>query len=66
MHTFNPQGYSYYWNPRDNRVGVRGEAERIWLSTYRVPRQEHSRTRMLLEMSSVTDEPPPAVIPSLA
>jgi len=44
----------------DNRVGVRGEAERIWLSTYRVPRQEHSRTRMLLEMSSVTDEPPPA------
>lgn len=43
----------------DNRVGVRGEAERIWLSTYRVPRQEHSRTKMMMEMSSVTDEPPP-------
>ncbi len=23
MHTFNPQGYNYYWNPRDNRVGTR-------------------------------------------
>ncbi len=23
MHTFNPQGHSYYWNPRDNRVGTR-------------------------------------------
>jgi HEAT repeat protein len=23
LHTFNPQGHSYYWNPRDNRVGNR-------------------------------------------
>ncbi len=23
MHSFNPQGHSYYWNPRDNRVGTR-------------------------------------------
>jgi len=23
MHSFNPQGHSYYWNPRDNRVGAR-------------------------------------------
>jgi len=23
MHSFNPQGRSYYWNPRDNRVGTR-------------------------------------------
>ena len=23
MHSFNPQGHSFYWNPRDNRVGTR-------------------------------------------
>ena len=23
MHSFNPQGHSYYWNPRDTRVGSR-------------------------------------------
>ena len=23
MHSFNPQGMSYYWNPRDKRVGTR-------------------------------------------
>jgi hypothetical protein len=23
MHSFNPQGHSYYWNPRNNRVGTR-------------------------------------------
>lgn len=28
----------------DNRVGIRGEAERIWLSSYRVPSRDLSKT----------------------
>ncbi len=31
----------------DNRVGIRGEAERIWLSSYRVPRDVRSIERLL-------------------
>jgi len=31
----------------DNRVGVRGEAERIWLSSYRVPSRDLSKKRGL-------------------
>lgn len=30
----------------DNRVGVRGEAERLWLSSYRVPTRSVSRQRV--------------------
>jgi hypothetical protein len=37
----------------DNRVGIRGEPERIWLSPYRVPSREQSRER------SLRDEPRP-------
>jgi hypothetical protein len=36
----------------DNRVGVRGEAERLWLSSYRVPTREQSKERL-------PNEPPP-------
>ena len=37
----------------DNRVGVRGEPERIWLSTYRVPSRKQSEDR------SDREQPPP-------
>lgn len=37
----------------DNRVGIRGEPERIWLSSYRVPRRAQS------EVWRYRDEPPP-------
>lgn len=33
----------------DDNVGLRGEAERIWLCTYRVPTREQSRQRMTRE-----------------
>jgi hypothetical protein len=38
-------------NTVDDNVGLRGEAERIWISTYRVPTREQSRER-------TTREPP--------
>jgi hypothetical protein len=38
----------------DGRVGIRGEAERIWLSTLRVPSRELSKD------DSYREEPPPA------
>lgn len=37
----------------DNRVGIRGGPERIWLSTHRVPSREQSRRRRIRE------KPPP-------
>jgi len=37
----------------DNRVGLRGEPERIWLTTLRVPVREHATRRLTRE------EPPP-------
>lgn len=35
----------------DNRVGIRGEAERIWLSSYRVPSREQSKARSVRDES---------------
>ncbi len=37
----------------EGRIGIRGEAERIWLSSLRVP------SRQVSEPRSVTDDPPP-------
>lgn len=37
----------------DNRVGIRGEPERLWLSSYRVPSREQSKDW------SFREEPPP-------
>jgi type II secretory pathway pseudopilin PulG len=33
----------------DNRVGIRGEAERLWLSSYRVPSREQTEERSIRE-----------------
>ena len=41
----------------DNRVGIRGDMEHIWLSSYRVPSRELSEDR------SMREEPPPGEAP---